>query len=125
MAEMNRVSDFMVRDPSVAELWQPLAFARQKMLSNSFSFLPIKVGMEWRFLSDYQVARYLSQAADRSEIRTPIEQAYQHYPPILTIADCVTGDTLVADALRDHDGRPVLVVRGEELLGIATPFDFL
>lgn len=125
MAEMDRVSDFMVRDPSVAELWQPLAFARQKMLSNSFSFLPIRVDTEWMFLSDYQVARYLSQAADRSVIRTRIDEAYEHCPGILKVANCVPGDRLVADVLRDFDGDPVLVVRGEELLGIATPFDFL
>lgn len=33
----NRVSDYMVRDPVVAELWHPVSFVRQTMLMNAFS----------------------------------------------------------------------------------------
>ena len=50
------VSDFMVRDPVCAYPWQPLSFIRQKMLLNSFSFLPVCVDYkdekDWWVVSD-------------------------------------------------------------------------
>ena len=35
------VSDFMVRNPVCASMWQPLSFIRQTMLTSSFSCLPV------------------------------------------------------------------------------------
>lgn len=36
------VSDYMVRDPVCAHLWQPVSLVRQQMLTNSFSYLPVQ-----------------------------------------------------------------------------------
>ena len=38
MSELHQVSDFMVRNPVCASMWQPLSFIRQSMLVNSFSY---------------------------------------------------------------------------------------
>src|SRR5260370_30348891 len=55
MSELHQVSDFMVRNPVCAFVWQPLSFIRQTMLVNSFSYLPVLVenggNIEWRLIS--------------------------------------------------------------------------
>jgi len=38
------VADFMVRDVVRAGPWEPISFVRQRMLTNSFTFLPIFIG---------------------------------------------------------------------------------
>ena len=54
------VSDFMVRDPVCAHLWQPISLIRQRMLTNSFSCLPVQNEEEqWCLVSDLQIAMYL------------------------------------------------------------------
>ena len=57
--ERTKVSDFMVRNPVCVESWHPVAFARQLMLTHSFSFLPVKVGQEWKLLSEVAMAAYI------------------------------------------------------------------
>jgi hypothetical protein len=59
---LSLVRDVMVRSPVTAAPWQPVSFARQVMLTNSFSFLPIYIDSEWRLLSDQFLARYLRRA---------------------------------------------------------------
>ena len=44
-----QVSDFMVRNPVCASMWQPLSFIRQTMLVNSFSYLPGCARERWRY----------------------------------------------------------------------------
>jgi hypothetical protein len=55
------VSDFMVRNPIQAELWQPVSFARQLLLINSFSYLPILMEESGRkvvhLISDYSLTQ--------------------------------------------------------------------
>jgi hypothetical protein len=53
------VSDLMVTNPICAELWQPVGFIRQQMLSNSFSYLPVFFDGAWRIISDVSVAKFL------------------------------------------------------------------
>ncbi|MCC6537299.1 MAG: hypothetical protein IT162_07110 [Bryobacterales bacterium] len=61
-----KVADFMIRDVRCAEMWQPLSFLRQQMLTNSFSYLPVWDGPQagggigqWRLISDSALARFL------------------------------------------------------------------
>ena len=126
MTDFRAVSDFMVRDPVCAELWQPVSLARQRMLASSFSYLPLRVNDEWKLLSDHAVAYYLSQADKPVEaIRARIEDAHKKGDLKLQSAVLVSPGTSVTDALQICGGSPVLVVEGAVLLGIATPFDFL
>ena len=63
MSELHQVSDFMVRNPVCAFMWQPLSFIRQTMLVNSFSYLPVPVEKEgktdWSLISDFRLAQCL------------------------------------------------------------------
>ncbi len=57
------VGDIMVRSPTQTYDWHPVSFARQIMLTNSFSFLPIQTHGKWKLLSDIAVATYLRKGA--------------------------------------------------------------
>jgi hypothetical protein len=60
------VKHFMVKSPVSVEPWQPVALARQLMLTHSFSFLPVKVGT-WKLVSETSMARYIQFATQRGE----------------------------------------------------------
>jgi hypothetical protein len=58
-------ADFMVREPVCAEHWEPLGFIRQKMLLNSFSFLPARdLAGNWRLLSDRALVRFTRNGSE-------------------------------------------------------------
>jgi hypothetical protein len=123
------VSDYMVRNPTCAELWQPISFIRQLMLASSFSFLPVKSAAEWCLVSDSEIATYLgTDTADRKlRLAHTLEAAQIPLRP----AKLCAVDTPLDQALRMLDGspRPILVCRQEgeqqSLVGIITPFDLL
>jgi CBS domain-containing protein len=122
------VSDYMVRNPVCAELWQPIGFIRQQMLANSFSFLPVlnKRG-RWCLLSDRAIVTYLG--ANRTERKKLLASPLVKAPQVkLKPARCVMEETALQDALRYLKDAPLLVC-GEgdpkRLLGIVTAFDLL
>ena len=47
--------DLMVRNPVTAEPWHNVATVRRNMLTNSFSYLPIKAHGQWMLISDQSV----------------------------------------------------------------------
>jgi hypothetical protein len=126
MAEERRVSDFMVSDTVCAEAWQPIALARQQMLINSFSALPIRISGEWRLITDYGIASYLAAAEDRRQaLGARIQTMVDSKELKLERPAVLPPDSSIRDAVQRSGGNPVLVVDGERLLGIATPFDLL
>lgn len=122
-------SDYMVRNPTCAELWQPISFIRQQMLASSFSFLPVKSMTEWCVVSDSEIATYLG--ADTAERRMRLAHTLEAARIPLRPAMLCEVDTPLDEALRMLDGspRPILVCRKEgehqSLVGIITPFDLL
>lgn len=73
MADSRCVADFMVRKPASAEPWQPVALARQQMLTNSFSHLLIWIDNQWHLLSDHAIARFLAASTNpRQAVRERI-----------------------------------------------------
>lgn len=54
----HQVKHYMVKSPVSVEPWQPVAHARQLMLTHSFSFLPVKLD-NWTLVSETSMARYL------------------------------------------------------------------
>lgn len=127
MAEAEVVSDFMIRDITFAEAWQPVAFARQQMLLNSFSFLPIELGGQWQFLSDFEVARFVRGAANpKGALELSIEDAHVRYGLKLARAEIVVATSTVKQALHTSRGQPVLVKdESDRIVGLVTPFDLL
>lgn len=55
---LHQVKHYMVKSPIIVEPWQPVARARQLMLTHSFSFLPVKTD-SWNLISETSMARYL------------------------------------------------------------------
>jgi hypothetical protein len=124
------VADFMVKDVIQAELWQPLAFLRQQMLKNSFSYLPLwNPDLGWRLVSDHSLAVALRRKGNREELLgMTLEKA---------IADCIINtpeaklvkpDEEIRDVLSLLNDRPVLVQhpdKTDEIMGIVTAFDLL
>lgn len=133
MKGSNCISDYMVKSPLCAELWQPVSLIRQHMLSNSYSFLPVFLeGSGWKVVSDYGLAKWLRTArndAERGErLNSTLEKAHQELGLRFLEPVFAKRDTLVSDLLcqaEEKDGCPILITEGERLLGIATPYDLL
>jgi len=64
--EMEKVGEFMVRGPICAEIWHPISFIRQSMLTNAFSYLPVKKDDVWFLVADLDVAGYLAKATSKT-----------------------------------------------------------
>jgi hypothetical protein len=130
MYEENKyISDYMVRDPICAQLWQPVSFVRQVMLTNSFSYLPVQnTAGQWCLVSDLQVAKYLqghSNNERKRRLATPLQGAGEI---ALLPAKCLSDKEPIHSALADFDGKPILVFRNNaetEIVGILTAFDLL
>lgn len=127
------VSDFMVRDPVCAELWQPVGFIRQRMLANSYSHLPTR-GDDgaWLIVSETAVARFLglnrNGGTRKSRLAVVLQDASQKDSDLLVLAQSLPPGAAVCDALERLRPQGVLLVtdpQGGALLGILTAFDLL
>ncbi len=127
----DRISDYMVQTPVVAQVWQPVRVVRHQMLSHSFSYLPLAIRDEWRLVSDLAIARVLRKAGNRDEralrLATSIEKAVEDFALELDIPQVVDAETSVGTILERQKGSvPVLVTTDAgDLLGIVTPYDLL
>jgi len=74
MSNQNMAGDYMVREPVCASLWQPLSFIRQKILANSFTYLPVWCSTDWRLLSEYQLARYLREGDRKKRLASTLKK---------------------------------------------------
>lgn len=126
MVDFNCVADFMVREPACAQLWQPVAYARQQMLANSYSQLPILKDDCWFLLSDTAIARYSNARDKKLALRRTIQDAVDGEDLALDLACCVAPESTVAEAIGKATNGVVLIVDDRNsLIGIATSFDFL
>ena len=77
------VADFMVTTPVYVEDWHTLGYARQLMLVNSFSYLPIFHGDKWHLISDMAMAQFFQRLKNSDEKKEfeakPIKEAL---PPV-------------------------------------------
>lgn len=136
MKNAYKVSDFMVCDPVVVLPWQPLSYAREKMLTHGFSFLPIWISEPpdpgWFLLSDYAVSKYVrvfnSKTLRKERLANRIENAISSKAVELIPGLTCFADSSVEDISSKFDGRPILVVdqsKPDNLLGIITAFDLM
>ncbi len=133
MSELQQVSDFMVRSPVCAFMWQPLSFIRQTMLVNSFSYLPVPIendgNTDWRLISDFRLGQYLRRNGkdlkDRL-IQRLGETVKSQDIELHSVNTCHPQEKIEA-VLQTSEGLPTLVLSldKKELLGIVTPFDLL
>ncbi|MCP4624276.1 MAG: hypothetical protein GY850_12185 [bacterium] len=134
MEKASKVSDFMVREPICAYIWQPLSFIRQQLLLNSFSYLPIYIetGKEpgWLLIADYAVAQYLRSASSKTErkerLAEPIGEAWAQGKINIQKAKICLVDTSISNILKILTIYPILIVeknRKDHLLGILTAYE--
>ena len=141
------VSDFMVRNPVCASMWQPLSFIRQTMLTSSFSCLPVNTRTEekplWQLVSDNEVAVYLRrkpngrrpkdllvrslEAATKDDSGTKLTLITAFTFRATAAVEDVLGKWRAREGKPGQNAHPVLVTREgtEELLGILSPYDLL
>jgi hypothetical protein len=128
------LGDFMVTEPVVAEMWQPLGLIRQKMLANSFSFLPLKSsesGIGWGLISDAALAKYLLQDSNgkrKKRLAQSLEEAVTNGDVNVGAAECFSYDTDIASVKDVISQEPILLFKGDDrnnLWGLVTAFDLL
>jgi CBS domain-containing protein len=124
------VSDFMVRNPVCAEMWQPLSFIRQQMLANSFSYLPVKNNGDWELVEDKDIVLFLRKPnTDRNaQLAMTLEDACANGLTLSSKPPIVPANENIMSVLGNLNGRPLLVHRQSdpsELVGIITSFDLL
>jgi len=132
--DTNTVADFMVKDVVRAELWQPLAYLRQRMLAGSFSFLPFRrKDNGWALVSDLSLACALRENGRNRNVNlgvtleTAIESDLIKDDPVTPIQpDLGIGEAL--ERLKGTESRTLLVHRAgqtDEVIGILTAFDLM
>lgn len=132
------VADYMVTTPVCVEKWHTLGYARQLMLANSFSYLPIFHVETWKLISDIAMAQFFQRlkSDDRKKfeaqsIKNALEQDDEKRLR-LTEAIAVIKDKPVSDLLdREDHPRLWVVVNAEsgegakQLVGVLSPFELM
>ena len=129
------VKDYMVKSPIVVEAWQPVAQARQLILTHSFSFLPVHLN-GWKLVSETAMARYIQfDGPERSpwneRMATSIETAARSGLKLLD-AKVVSLNENVRELLGESPDAQVpeprlwlVVDERENLCGVLSPFELL
>ncbi len=136
MAKLSTVSDFMVRNVSVASAWQPVSFIRQQMLLNAFSYMPVHVtrggGAGWQLISEFAVAKYLRRGATdeqrKRRLATKVEDAAKSQELTFVPALTTRPETPVTEVILKLSAEPILVMdeeRNDTIVGILTASDLL
>ena len=122
-----RVKDFMVKSPVVLEPWQPVAHARQLILTHSFSYLPVYIH-GWKLVTEYGLARYLRANNEWAKaLSITIEDAADE---LHLIGATVVGPDYEVEKLLEDDAdtetRLWLVEEQQgRLCGVLSPFELM
>ncbi|MFG6458619.1 CBS domain-containing protein [Roseateles sp. BYS96W] len=122
------VKDFMVKSPVVVEAWQPVAHARQLMLTHSFSFLPVYLDGAWRLLSEGGLARYVRTGRSPSKaLAVTIENAAASLHLVdAKVVDLDADVDLLLTSSEDASIRLWLVADAHgRLCGVLSPFELM
>lgn len=131
----HQVKHYMVKSPISVEPWQPVAHARQLMLTHSFSFLPVKLG-SWKLISENSLARYLQFGVKGgrkiSELLGANIQNATEFGLVLIEANLVELDddihTLLGLFSESYQCEPRLWLvkdHSENLCGVLSPFELM
>lgn len=125
--QQKQVKDFMVKSPVVLEPWQPVAYARQLILTHSFSFLPVYIG-GWKLVTEYGLARYLRANKEWAKaLSLKIEDAAG---PLQLVGATVVGpEDEIEKLLEDDADKETRLWLVEEqqgrLCGVLSPFELM
>ncbi|MFM6991386.1 MAG: hypothetical protein ACKOWD_08815, partial [Rhodoferax sp.] len=124
------VQDFMVATPITVQPWQSVGHARQLMLLNSFSYLPMWDGQSWYLLSDTAVAKYLRPDWPAKSKKSKTIQEASADGLMLTTVQPVDVQDLVTDLLKDSELPDLWVVVQKgfppgHLAGVLSPFELM
>lgn len=121
------VRDFMVTSPVCAEVWESISSIRRTMLVNAYSFLPFKRGDQWFLLSDYNLARFVSEGGRMKRLASLLSVALEEGSIAPTSASRCYADETVEAVLTRAAGLPLLVFdkSREQLIGLLTTYDVL
>lgn len=128
-----KVQDFMVRDAVTVKPWQPVAYARQLMLTHSFTYLPVNIDDRWKLLPEVSMAKFLSRSGQRRKeaLACSIEDAAQRGDVQLVLVDAqlVEPNDDVAELLQrvNYDGATLWLVNDGHggLAGVLSPFELM
>jgi hypothetical protein len=130
------VSNLMVVSPVTVESWQPVAQARQLMLMNSFSYLPVRIESMWWLISELCLAKYLEVKSQMKKERLglTIKEAMGSSLELLEVKneDLLTVNMTIAEVLQRasvQNGPTLWLVvdekHPEHLAGVLTPFELM
>jgi len=127
--QMSTVADFMVKTPVYVEPWQPVAHARQIMLTHSFSFLPVLHG-NWKLLSEISLVKFLQGSVDRrTALALSIEDAVARGLRLTDAPSVRTGDKIVdilqKESTQDSPAFWLVIDKNDRLAGILSPFELM
>ncbi|WP_458765909.1 hypothetical protein [Cupriavidus basilensis] len=128
-----KVKDFMVRGAVTVHPWQPVAYARQLMLMHSFTYLPVKIGDQWKLLPEVSMAKFIPRGGPQRKMAlgTAIENAVSREdgPLVLVDARVVKPEDDVTGLLDDaNPNLPTLWLVDDEnggLSGVLSPFELM
>lgn len=128
--EMSKVSDFMVKTPMCVEPWQPVAHARQIMLANSFSMLPVLHNDNWKLLSEISLVKYLRGHDDRKRaLAQAIDGAVAeglHLIDAMTVnTDDEISELLERDSSQSSPMLWLVIDNHNSLAGVLSPFELM
>lgn len=128
------VANLMVSTPIIVEPWQPVAYARQLMLTHSFSFLPVRLGGSWYLVSELGLAKYLRVGPKMQLLAEPIEVAHRNGMELVIVnqSEILSPSMQVADVLNTshvQQGPMLWLVvdagRQDQLAGVLSPFELM
>lgn len=137
MQDYSNVSNFMIANPVAAEDWYTVKMARNIMLTNSFTYIPIflKEKKEWRLISETNIIEFMGvdfqNQKDRNSnsIKSINELINDLGSEIFKPKNINPESSIhsVKDCFIKHDGKPVLITGNniDQLIGIITPYDIL
>ena len=123
------VEDFMVKLPVAVELWQPVAYVRQLMLTHSFSFVPVFNGC-WKLISDGALARYMQSSMDWQTLLSATIESASAGDLELVDAKVVSLNDEVRTLLEDKETGTVprlwlVLDDAKRLCGVLSPFELM
>ena len=123
------VGDFMVKSPVVVEPWQPVAHARQLMLTHSFSFLPVQLN-GWKLVSEVSLAKYLNGGRSKRRLFAASIEEASIDGLVLIDAKVVAPSAETAEVLAaasDDSGPALWLVLDDHarLTGVLSPFELM
>ena len=125
------VKTYMVTEVMTAEQWQPLKHVRQRMLENSFTWMPILLNGKWCFIGDFaifEVLKDLSTNERKNKLNLPLIDFQDRSmftetrwtDPTEEIANLKFSAASVPYLVRPEKESP-----SEQICGIITSFDLL